>query len=663
MKKRLFFILLCAALLFAALPCGAMAAGTPVTSVEITGFPVPFPGVKASEAASESLTSDVFSEPAAAQVSIYNIEPPSFCRIDGDDTAFIEAFNGGRKTFSDYFLEMGEQGKNPFIEMGDEETFAPGSYYYSFFVLASAKGFCFDKDTSVSVEHAQTLAICDEDEPTNGIVVVALFDLTAPKQVTLTLDAGGGTCKTASVTTGADGKAASLPAAAADGAEFDGWYTLYGNKVTPDTVFYTDMTLYAHYKGDKLLSVKITGVPEPAVGKTIDEVQENAVIRFSSVPTIDKTGAGIPFIGYEKVVDPALITAFRSGNDEFCQALSEEEESGSGLEELEEDDVFENDSAYLVFTVFISNKEFDESFTASVNGRTTRVVHEEVNGMCVLATLVELPYRYDVNVNAAQHGTVTVSTEEALVGETVTLIVSPEKYYTLETLTVKNRAGKELALTEKGSNIYTFKMPAGKVDVTATFMDDNSTLRLFVDVKPTDWFHDAVMWAARNDITTGTDDTHFSPNLVCTRAQMVTFLWRAAGSPVVNYKMPFTDLKKGAYYTEAVRWASSCGITKGTSKTTFSPDGEITREQLAAFIFNYDKTQVHSSSASVLPLPDFDDASKISGWAKEGVCWCVLNGIIHGVGDNMLAPQRTATRAEIVTMLYRYFEFPNTSKN
>lgn len=178
----------------------------------------------------------------------------------------------------------------------------------------------------------------------------------------------------------------------------------------------------------------------------------------------------------------------------------------------------------------------------------------------------------------------------------------------------------------------------------------------FVDVPEGAYYYDPVVWAVENGITSGTDETHFSPDRNTTRAQMVTFLWRAAGSPVVNYAMPFTDVDQESYYAEAVRWAAAEKIATGTKATQFSPDASITREQLAAFIYRYAQTLGQGFVGEwYFPL-DFADADKVSSWADEPMHWCTMNGIINGTGKNLLSPQGTATRGQIVTMLYRFFE-------
>ena len=184
-----------------------------------------------------------------------------------------------------------------------------------------------------------------------------------------------------------------------------------------------------------------------------------------------------------------------------------------------------------------------------------------------------------------EHGTVTVSPESASKGDTVTITVTPDKGYTLESLTVLDKDGKALTLTDKGGGRYTFVMPAGKITVKAVFMDDNTMLNFFTDVHAEDYYYDAVLWAAQEGVTGGTSDTLFAPNAGCTRAQAVTFLWRAAGSPEPKTLSSFADVPADAYYAKAVAWAVENGVAKGVSETAFAPNDNCTRAQIVTMIY------------------------------------------------------------------------------
>ena len=246
-----------------------------------------------------------------------------------------------------------------------------------------------------------------------------------------------------------------------------------------------------------------------------------------------------------------------------------------------------------------------------------------------------------------RNGEVTANRRYAERGDTVTITVTPDKGYTLETLTVTDKNGKEVKLTEKNGK-YAFTMPASKVTVTATFMDDNTMLNFFVDVKASDYYYDAVLWAAQNGITSGTDAEHFSPNQPCTRAQIVTFLWRAAGSPEPKSTSSFSDVSADSYYAKAVAWAVENGITTGTGDGKFSPDATCTRAQSVTFLFRAIGKLVDSKA-------EFSDVLTDSYYANA-VAWAVENGVTNGIGDGLFGPDNSCTRAQIVTFLYRAYQ-------
>ena len=260
---------------------------------------------------------------------------------------------------------------------------------------------------------------------------------------------------------------------------------------------------------------------------------------------------------------------------------------------------------------------------------------------------------YPITVpSKTENGTVTVSPKSASAGSTVTITVKPDSGYVLETISVTDKNGNDLKLTDKGGGKYTFTMPASKVEVKATFMEDNSVLNFFYDVPNDAYYYEAIKWAAENGVTGGVGNSLFAPNQPCTRAQIVTFLWRAAGSPVVNYLMPFTDVDEGAYYAEAVRWAASTGIVTGLTETTFGTDSVCTRAQAAAMIYRCAQAQGKGfTGAWMFHLPFTD----VPEWAYESVAWCYMNGVTTGVNETAFAPGNDCTRAQIVTFLWRAF--------
>ena len=254
---------------------------------------------------------------------------------------------------------------------------------------------------------------------------------------------------------------------------------------------------------------------------------------------------------------------------------------------------------------------------------------------------------YPITVKSAKNGDVTASHKSAAKGTTITLTVDPDKGYVLDTLTVLDGKDKDLKLTEKNGK-FTFTMPASKVTVAATFKASTPTGKNpFIDVPAGSYYEDAVIWAVDKGITTGTSATTFNPNGICTRAQAVTFLWRAAGSPAAKSAvMPFTDVKAGSYYYDAVLWAVEQGITKGTSDTMFSPDATCTRAQIVTFLWRSQK-----SPAAGMANPFADVAADT--YYIDAVLWAVKHNITVGTTFSIFSPDEECTRAQIVTFLYR----------
>ena len=259
---------------------------------------------------------------------------------------------------------------------------------------------------------------------------------------------------------------------------------------------------------------------------------------------------------------------------------------------------------------------------------------------------------YPVNTpDKTENGTVTVSTKNATSGSTVTITVKPDDGFKLDELTVIDKNGNELKLTDKGNGKYTFTMPASKVEVNAAFVKEVETSP-FGDVSTSVYYYEAVKWAQEKGITGGIGNGLFGPNQPCTRAQIVTFLWRATGSPVVNYAMNMSDVPEGSYYAEAVRWALSEGITTGTTENTFSPDSECTRAQAVAFLFRYAASEAVTLQELV---SGFSDADSVPGYALPAMNWALAEEIVQGNGSKIM-PNDSCTRAQIVTFLFRTYQ-------
>ena len=248
---------------------------------------------------------------------------------------------------------------------------------------------------------------------------------------------------------------------------------------------------------------------------------------------------------------------------------------------------------------------------------------------------------------ATENGSVTVSPRSAEKGDSVTITVKPDSGYQLDDLTVIDKNGNELKLTDKGNGKYTFTMPASKVEIKATFVKEVETSP-FSDVSTSAYYYEAVKWAQEKGITGGIGNGLFGPNQPCTRAQIVTFLWRAAGSPEPKAMSSFADVSTDAYYAKAVAWAVENGITTGTGDGKFSPDATCTRAQSVTFLFRAIGKLVDSKA-------EFSDVLTDSYYANA-VAWAVENGVTNGIGDGLFGPDNSCTRAQIVTFLFRAYQ-------
>ncbi len=246
------------------------------------------------------------------------------------------------------------------------------------------------------------------------------------------------------------------------------------------------------------------------------------------------------------------------------------------------------------------------------------------------------------------NGTITVSPKSASKGTTVTITVQPDPGYELGDLVVADEKGGLLKLTDKGNGKYTFTMPGSKVEVKATFMEDNSVLNFFYDVPNDAFFYEAVKWAVKSGVTNGLTETMFGPYEPCTRAQIITFLWRAAGSPEPKTAVSFADVPAGSYYAKAVAWAIENGITNGMTETTFAPDATCTRGQGVTFLYRALKGSAGGGA-------NFTDV-KSDAFYADAVNWAVANNVTNGTSDTTFSPDDNCTRGQIVTFLYRAYQ-------
>ena len=252
---------------------------------------------------------------------------------------------------------------------------------------------------------------------------------------------------------------------------------------------------------------------------------------------------------------------------------------------------------------------------------------------------------YAISAPTVANGSVSVTPSSASKGTTVTITAKPNDGYELDKLTVTDKDGNHLSLSDKGNGKYTFTMPAGKVNVDAAFSKIAAGVS-FRDVAQNAYYYDAVQWAVEKGITEGTSATTFSPDASCTRAQMVTFLWRAAGSPAPKSAAnPFKDVSTNDYYYSAVLWAVENGITSGTSADTFAPNATVTRGQTVTFLYR-------AAGSPAVSGGSFSDVAADAYYANA-VAWASQHNITSGVGNGNFAPNADCTRAQIVTLLYR----------
>ena len=420
---------------------------------------------------------------------------------------------------------------------------------------------------------------------------------TAPTY-TVTLHAGDGTINSGNVTSYTYGVGATLPTdVTRTGYTFKGWYdneALAGSPVT--AISNTETGNKEYWAKWEINQYMIT---YDLAGGTAEGNPDTYTIETRAFTLTDPTRSGYTFTGW----------------------------SGTGLDG-------ENNMTVTIPT--------------GSTGNRTYTAHWRYNGGSSGGSS-----SYPITVpGKTENGSVTVSPKNASAGITVTITVKPDSGYVLETISVTDKNGNGLKLTDKGNGKYTFTMPTSKVEIKVTFMEDNSVLNFFYDVPNDAYYYEAVKWAAENGITGGVGNSLFAPNQPCTRGQIVTFLWRAAGSPVVNYLMPFTDVDEGAYYAEAVRWAASTGIVTGLTETTFGTNDVCTRAQAATMIYRYAQAQGKGFTGAWMFLLPFTDVPE---WAYESVAWCYMNGVTTGVNETAFAPGNDCTRAQIVTFLWRAF--------
>ena len=295
-----------------------------------------------------------------------------------------------------------------------------------------------------------------------------------------------------------------------------------------------------------------------------------------------------------------------------------------------------------------NGKHYDGGETVTIQGNTTFTA--------VWSYTPPANPNYKITIGAMENGTVTANPTAAKAGATVTLTPVPDEGYALSTLTVTDRFGDAVRVTENSDGTYTFTMPNGQVTVTAIFVEtEEPVAEPFVDVAEGDWFYDAVVYAYQNELMDGVGGNRFAPNSETTRAQLVTILYRLEGQPAVSGDLPFTDVETGTWYTNAVLWAAQNGIVNGVTDTTFAPGDNITRQQLVTILYRYAEAKGYDVSASA-DLSGYPDAGQVQDYAQPAMAWAVAENIIQGMEDGTLKPAGNASRAQIATILMRFCE-------
>ena len=321
-----------------------------------------------------------------------------------------------------------------------------------------------------------------------------------------------------------------------------------------------------------------------------------------------------------------VVTPVSTGTANITATYTKNSGAAEGIALLDEGEATPDNTLTATFTVTVEKESSGggSSGSSSDHERTYAIVTED-----------------DGN------GSVTVSADEASAGTRITVTVKPDTGYELDELTVTDAKNKDLKLTKRSESTYTFHMADSKVTVEVSFARDGEAEKpgsLFDDVSANAYYADAVKWAVEQGITSGTSATTFSPDMSCTRAQIVTFLWRANGSPKADGANPFTDVSADAYYYDAVLWAVKEGITSGTTAATFSPDATVTRGQTVTFLYR-------ATGAPAVTGGSFADVAADTYYAGA-VAWAVKEGVTSGTSATTFSPDAPCTRGQIVTFLY-----------
>ena len=405
----------------------------------------------------------------------------------------------------------------------------------------------------------------------------------------------------------------------------------YEAKITTNTCYYGECTVDADNVSDGNAGTAVEKTEVEFADGTVKGLLGEVFIQGEKYPVLASSPAD-----YTKV-DEAIAAAKAIDGSRYTNyadveaAISAVDRNKSKLEQAEVDQMAKNIRDAIAALVEKSN---NSSSSGGGGGSSTP--------------------RYAVTVpDKTENGSLSVTPKNAKKGSDVTITATPDKGYEVDDIVAKDAKGNKLTLKDNGDGTYTFTMPASKVTIEATFAEkqaDESVApeKLFADVSAEEYYYEAVKWASENGVTGGIGENLFGAKLPCTRAQIVTFLWRAAGSPEPKGMSGFVDVSADAYYAKAVAWAVEQGIVSGTSATTFSPDAVCTRAQSVAFLYRAFGEKVNKAAG-------FSDVSADAYYA-DAVAWAVENGVASGIGGGLFAPDQDCARGQIVAFLYRAYQ-------
>lgn len=453
-------------------------------------------------------------------------------------------------------------------------------------------------------------------ETDDGKLVLPNYESAGPYKVTFKATGGIMSSEEAMITNESN-KLSSLPVPNREGYTFCGWYTKAegGEKADESKVYTEDTTLYAHWtETGTLPTPSHTHRWETALASNSNGHWHNCTVADCPITAdSEKNGYAVHTSDGGKVTTAA--TAYQDGVRTYSCVVC----------------------GYVIRTESIpATGVYNPGSASSSSGGNSSSTPS-----------------YQITVSTASNGTVTVTPKSAKSGANVSIAVVPNDGYTIGSVNVKDRNGRSISITDNGGGTYTFTMPASKVSVDASFVKIKETLTQptaptisFTDVTSSAYYADAVAWAVEKGITVGTSSTTFNPDTPCTRAQIVTFLWRAAGSPQTSGNVRFTDVPGGTYYHDAVQWPVSQGIAKGVGKKTFNPNAPCTRAQAVTFLHRAKNAPSSIDSTRFIDVPQ-------SAYYTNAVQWAVNNKITKGMGGKKFNPNMPCTRAQIITFLYR----------